>query len=317
MDRKRTHLRIEAVLQPNDVGMRILDELPHDLQLAILEPLVLQDLLDGHDLPRLHYGRLEDDAERPVADDALGGVRYGLLPGVSRRSAGTDRRGGGTGRRGGSRGRGGIVVIVVGAVTGMMSSRTGPGAGARRSLLMLPLLGPGRRTCGGICRFYCCCSSRRAACCCRRSRARSSGRTCRICAVGRHGMFPGGRLRMMTVMARRVIIIIAIAVRMRVVMMGSTCGGPAGSRCICVREAAPAVVVIIVRIRRGRSGAVSGQRTRRRHRRRRGGQGGHLSRKLDCAGTVGREERAKVLFTCICYAKAEGKAEKSKRYFLT
>ena len=198
----------------------------------------------------------------------------------------------------------------------MSRRRTGPGAGARRSLLMLPLLGPGRRTCGGICRFYCCCSSRRAACCCRRSRARSSGRTCRICAVGRHGMFPGGRLRMMTVMARRVIIIIiAIAARARVVMMGSTCGGTAGSRCICVREAAPAVVVIIVRIRRGRSGAISGQRTRRRHRSRRGGQGGHLSRKLDCAGAVGREERAKVLFTCICYAKAEGKAENPRDTF--
>lgn len=60
--------------------MRILDELSHNLQLAVLEPFVLEDLLDGHDLPRLHDGRLEDDAERPVADDALGGVRYGLLP---------------------------------------------------------------------------------------------------------------------------------------------------------------------------------------------------------------------------------------------
>lgn len=156
--------------------MRILDKLPHDLQLAILEPLVLEDLLDGHDLPRLHDGRLEDDAERPVANDALGGVRYGLLPRVARRSAGTDRRRGGTGRRGGSRGRGGIIIGMMG------SSRAGPGAGARRSLLMLSLLGPGRRIWGGIiCRSG---SSRRAACCacCRRSRARSTGRT--FCCTG-------------------------------------------------------------------------------------------------------------------------------------
>lgn len=159
----------------------------------------------------------------------------------------------------------------------MGSSRTGPGAGARRSLLMLPLLGPGRRICGGgICRFYFCCrSSRRCAaacaCCCCRSRARGTGRTCRTCTVGRHGMFPGGRLRMMILLTRRMTT--AIAARVRVVMMGSTYS--TAGRCICVREAAPAVV--IVRIRRGRSGAVSGQRTRRCHRSRRGGQGGHLS----------------------------------------
>ena len=170
----------------------------------------------------------------------------------------------------------------------MMSSRTGPGAGARRSLLMLPLLGPGRRICGGICRS--CCSSRRTAaanaCRCCRSRARSTGRTC-ACTVGRHGMFPGGRLRMMIMMTRRVIIV-ATAARVRVVMMGST---STAGRCICVREAAGAAIVI-VRIRRGRSGAVSGQRTRRCHRSRRGGEGGHLSMKWTALRwPVGRRAR--------------------------
>lgn len=172
----------------------------------------------------------------------------------------------------------------------MMSSRAGPGAGARRSLLMLPLLGPGRRICGGICRSFCC--SRRAAayaCRCCRSRARSTGRTC-TCAVGRHGMFPGGRLRMMIVMTRRMIII-ATAARVRVVVMGSAYS--TAGRCICVREAAPAgAAVVIVRIRRGRSGTVSGQRTRRCHRSRRGGQGGHLSMIWAVLGwPVGRRAR--------------------------
>lgn len=114
-------------------------------------------------------------------------------------------------------------------------------------------------------------------------------------------MFSRGRLRM-RMMTRRMMI--AIAARVGVVMMGSAAG-----RCICVREAAPAgAAVVIVRIRRGRSGAVSGQRTRRCHRSRRGGEGGHLSliRTIGMAGCKRAKQgpgarRVRV----ICYAKSK------------
>lgn len=131
-------------------------------------------------------------------------------------------------------------------------------------------------------------------------------------------MFSRGRLRM-RMMTRRMMI--AIAARVRVVMMGSAAG-----RCICVREAAPAgAAVVIVRIRRGRSGAVSGQRTRRCHRSRRGGEGGHLSliRTIGMAGCKRAKQgpgarRVRV----ICYAKSkasqllmEQASRESERYF--
>ena len=92
-----THLRVEAVLQPNNVGMRILDQLPHDLQLSILEALVLQDLLDRDNFPRLDDCRLEDYSEGSVPDDPLGAVRYGLLPRQTRLGRGRRRSRGGPG----------------------------------------------------------------------------------------------------------------------------------------------------------------------------------------------------------------------------
>ena len=63
------------MLQGNDVGVRIFDQLSHDLQFPIFESLVLQYLFDRHHLARFHHLRLEYDAERSVPDDPLGGVR--------------------------------------------------------------------------------------------------------------------------------------------------------------------------------------------------------------------------------------------------
>ena len=44
-------------------------EPPHDLQLAVLEALVLQHLLDGHHLPRLYQLGLVDHSEAAVPND--------------------------------------------------------------------------------------------------------------------------------------------------------------------------------------------------------------------------------------------------------
>mmetsp|Transcript_5510 Transcript_5510/g.12451 ORF Transcript_5510/g.12451 Transcript_5510/m.12451 type:complete len:308 (+) Transcript_5510:1098-2021(+) len=82
-------LTVKAVLQRDYVRMPVADQLPHDLQLPILEPLVLQYLLDGHYLPRLDDARLEDHAERSVAYDPLGAVRDRLRLG---RAAGRGQR---------------------------------------------------------------------------------------------------------------------------------------------------------------------------------------------------------------------------------
>ena len=54
---------------------------PHDLQFAVLEALVLQDPLDRGILVGRRQLRLEDDAERPVADDLTLRVLY--LPGLA------------------------------------------------------------------------------------------------------------------------------------------------------------------------------------------------------------------------------------------
>ena len=61
-------LRVERMLQRDDV--RVV-ELTHDLQLSVLVPLVLVDLLDGDGRVQLDAGGLVDDSERAVADDAL------------------------------------------------------------------------------------------------------------------------------------------------------------------------------------------------------------------------------------------------------
>ena len=66
------------MLQPHNIRMSILHQLSHYLQLPILKPFILQHLLDGHDLPRFDYRRLEDHAEGSVPYDAFGGVRDGF-----------------------------------------------------------------------------------------------------------------------------------------------------------------------------------------------------------------------------------------------
>ena len=57
---------VEEVHELDDVAVL---EAPHDLQLAVLEALVLQHLLDRHHLPSLHQLRLVHHAEAAVADD--------------------------------------------------------------------------------------------------------------------------------------------------------------------------------------------------------------------------------------------------------
>jgi hypothetical protein len=66
-----TYLRIKAVLEGYYVGMRVLDELPHNLQLPILKSLVLQDLFDRYNLSSLHHLGLKDHAKRSISNDAL------------------------------------------------------------------------------------------------------------------------------------------------------------------------------------------------------------------------------------------------------
>lgn len=60
---------VEVVLQRDDVGV---SQRLHDLQLPVLEPLVLQYLLDRHRLARLHDARLKHHAEAAVANHAVG-----------------------------------------------------------------------------------------------------------------------------------------------------------------------------------------------------------------------------------------------------
>lgn len=67
------------MLERNDIGVRILDELPHNLQLPILETLILQHLFNGYNLARLDDLGLKDHAEAAVPDDAFGRVRNVLL----------------------------------------------------------------------------------------------------------------------------------------------------------------------------------------------------------------------------------------------
>ena len=71
-------LAVKAVLQRHDVAVWRLDELAHDLKLAILEALILENLFYGDALPRLDNRGLEDDAEGAIADNALCGVADGL-----------------------------------------------------------------------------------------------------------------------------------------------------------------------------------------------------------------------------------------------
>jgi hypothetical protein len=57
------------MFERHNVCVRILDELSHDLQLAVFEPLVLQDLFDRHHLVRFHDLRLKDDPETSIANN--------------------------------------------------------------------------------------------------------------------------------------------------------------------------------------------------------------------------------------------------------
>ncbi len=86
---------VEVVVQRRHVD--VVEHL-HDLQLAVLEALVLQHLLDRHLLPGLLHRRLVHHAERAVADDPL------VEEGPRRRALGARRAGGGLAwgwRRGG------------------------------------------------------------------------------------------------------------------------------------------------------------------------------------------------------------------------
>jgi hypothetical protein len=85
-----TYLRIKTVLEGDNVWMRVLDELAHNLKLSILESLVLQDLLDRYDLPSLHHLGLKNHPKRSISNDAFCGVRYVLF---SQRTLGVRQRG--------------------------------------------------------------------------------------------------------------------------------------------------------------------------------------------------------------------------------
>ena len=62
-------LGVEGMLQSDHVGV---EQFFHDLQFAVLVPLVLVHLLDGHFLVVLVHSRLEHDAEAPIAHHSLG-----------------------------------------------------------------------------------------------------------------------------------------------------------------------------------------------------------------------------------------------------
>mmetsp|Transcript_6086 Transcript_6086/g.17155 ORF Transcript_6086/g.17155 Transcript_6086/m.17155 type:complete len:342 (+) Transcript_6086:192-1217(+) len=59
---------VEGMLQLHHIGVT---QLLHDLQLAVLVPLVLEHLLDGHGLPGLDHLSLVHDPEGPAAQHAL------------------------------------------------------------------------------------------------------------------------------------------------------------------------------------------------------------------------------------------------------
>lgn len=61
---------VEEVVEPHDVG--VFDQ-PHDLELAVLKALVLQDFLDGDELS-VHQRRLKHHAKGAVAHDSVAGV---------------------------------------------------------------------------------------------------------------------------------------------------------------------------------------------------------------------------------------------------
>lgn len=62
------------MFQANDIGMRIFDQLPHDLQLSILKPFILQNFLNCNDFPRLHDSGLENDTKRSIPNDSFSGI---------------------------------------------------------------------------------------------------------------------------------------------------------------------------------------------------------------------------------------------------
>lgn len=62
------------MFQADDIRMRILDQLPHDLQLSIFKPFVLQYFLYRNHLPSFHDGSLEHNAKRSIANNSFSGV---------------------------------------------------------------------------------------------------------------------------------------------------------------------------------------------------------------------------------------------------
>jgi hypothetical protein len=61
-------LRIESMLQSNNIGVI---QLLHDLELSVLIPLVLINLLDSHLLVVFVYGGLEHHSEGTVSNDSV------------------------------------------------------------------------------------------------------------------------------------------------------------------------------------------------------------------------------------------------------
>mmetsp|Transcript_12686 Transcript_12686/g.54479 ORF Transcript_12686/g.54479 Transcript_12686/m.54479 type:complete len:328 (-) Transcript_12686:173-1156(-) len=76
---------VEAVLQADNV--RVVQD-AHDLQLAVLETLILQHLLDRDDVARLHARRLEHHAEGAIPDNLDSLVGFARRVGVARNTGG-------------------------------------------------------------------------------------------------------------------------------------------------------------------------------------------------------------------------------------
>lgn len=64
--------RVEEILELDNVAML---QTPHDLQLSVLEPFVLQHLLDGHHFARVAQLGLVNHAETTIADHLKGKER--------------------------------------------------------------------------------------------------------------------------------------------------------------------------------------------------------------------------------------------------
>ena len=71
-------IAVKAVLQLHDIGVL---QPPHNLQLPVLKPPILQHLFDRHHLASLLHNCLEHDPERPIPDYSLGYIVQKKNPG--------------------------------------------------------------------------------------------------------------------------------------------------------------------------------------------------------------------------------------------